>query len=72
VIFCYTLRLELSPIVNCHQRLHPASDGSRYRDPQPNIRQSRREREKKDLGARGAKDTVIENTWPTESTKQGS
>jgi hypothetical protein len=49
------------------QRLHPANDGNRCRDPQPNIRWSLgnpSEEGVRFVGAKGAKDTTEK---PTES-----
>ena len=47
------------------ERLHPATDGKRCRDPQPDIRQSQRilwKRGRKDCGASVIKDTTRKPT----------
>ena len=55
------------------ERLHPAADGNRCRDPQPNIRRSSEnsaeEGKERIVGASGVKDTTRK---PAESANLGS
>lgn len=54
------------------ERFHPAADGNKCRDTQPNTKrfwEPHRRRRGRIVGSRGVEDAL--RTWPTESAQQG-